>query len=171
MARKRGIDMFYTCEFEFYNDDEGSVVALCLNGWDGATFGDDLEDAGESAADWLTCMVDDCLINGRELPPVELGHEPQHGGMVIALAMPRETRPQHVIADQDEEIAETLRISVHVAHDQKRSRLEFLQAISDSRSKAAETMAKSLYAKACDKAKNAAESSARRWARARTRSC
>lgn len=46
---------------------------------------------------------------------------------------------------------------MHVAHDQKRSRLEFLQAISDSRSKAAETMAKSLYAKACDKAKNAAE--------------
>lgn len=46
---------------------------------------------------------------------------------------------------------------MHVAHNQKRSRLEFLRAISDSRSKAAETMAKSLYAKACDKAKNAAE--------------
>lgn len=68
MARKKGIDIFYICEFEFYDDGEGSVVALCLNGWDGATFGDDLEDAGESAADWLTCMVDDCLINGRELP-------------------------------------------------------------------------------------------------------
>lgn len=90
MTRKRDIDMFYICEFEFYNDGEGSVAALCLNGWGGATFGDDLEDAGESAADWLTCMVDDCLMNGHELPPVELGHEPQHGGMVIALAVSRE---------------------------------------------------------------------------------
>lgn len=89
-ARKRGMDMFYICEFEFYDDGEGSVAALCLNDWGGATFGDDLEDAGESAADWLTCMVDDCLMNGRELPPVELGHEPQHGGMAIALAVSRE---------------------------------------------------------------------------------
>lgn len=90
MTRKRGTDMFYICEFEFYDDGEGSVAALCLNGWSGATFGDDLQDAGESAADWLSCMVDDCLMNGRELPPVELGHEPQHGGMVIALAVSRE---------------------------------------------------------------------------------
>lgn len=82
--------MFYICEFEFYDDGEGSVAALCLNGWGGATFGDNLEDAGESAADWLTCMVDDCLMNRRELPPVELGHEPQRGVMVVALAMPRE---------------------------------------------------------------------------------
>ena len=29
-------------------------------------------------------------MNRRELPPVELGHEPQRGGMVVALAMPRE---------------------------------------------------------------------------------
>lgn len=90
MTRKRGTDMFYICEFEFYDDGEGSVAALCLNGWSGATFGDDLQDAGESAADWLSCMVDDYLMNGRELPPVELGHEPQHGGMVIALAASRE---------------------------------------------------------------------------------
>lgn len=82
--------MFYICEFEFHDDGEGSVAALCLNGWGGATFGDNLEDAGEGAADWLTCMVDDCLMNGREFPPVESGHEPQHGGMVIALAVSRE---------------------------------------------------------------------------------
>ena len=69
MARKRGADMFYICEFEFYDDGEGSAAALCLNGWGGATFGNDLKDAGESAADWLSCMVDDCLMNGRELPP------------------------------------------------------------------------------------------------------
>lgn len=82
--------MFYICEFEFYDDGEGSVAALCLNDWGGATFGDDLDDAGESAADWLACMVDDCLMNGRELPPVKLGHEPRHGGKVIALAVSRE---------------------------------------------------------------------------------
>lgn len=34
--------MFYICEFEFYGDGEGSVAALCLNDWGGATFGDDL---------------------------------------------------------------------------------------------------------------------------------
>ena len=82
--------MFYICEFEFYDDGEGSVAALCLNDWGGATFGDDLDDAGESAADWLACMVDDCLMNGRELPPAKLGHEPRHGGKVIALAVSRE---------------------------------------------------------------------------------
>lgn len=29
-------------------------------------------------------------MNRRELPPVELGHEPQRGGMVVALAVSRE---------------------------------------------------------------------------------
>lgn len=46
---------------------------------------------------------------------------------------------------------------MHAAHDRKRSHLEFLQAINESRSKTTETMTKSFYAKACDKAKNAAE--------------
>ncbi len=82
--------MFYVCEFEFFDDGEGSVAALCLNDWGGATFGDDLDDAGESAADWLASMVDDCLMNGRDLPPVAMGHEPTHGGKVIALAVSRE---------------------------------------------------------------------------------
>ena len=99
--------MFYICEFEFYDDGEGSDAALCLNGWGGATFGDNLEDAGEGAADWLTCMVDDCLMNGRELPPVELDHEPQHGGMVIALAVSRElsTIPAMTAADAARELS------------------------------------------------------------------
>lgn len=44
-----------------------------------------------------------------------------------------------------------------MAHDRKRSHLEFLQAINESKSKTTETMTKSLYAKACDKVKNAAE--------------
>ncbi len=84
------MSMFYICEFEFFDDGEGSVAAFCLNDWGGATFGDNLEDAGESAADWLAAMVDDCLMNGRDLPPVSLGHEATHGGKVIALAISRE---------------------------------------------------------------------------------
>lgn len=82
--------MFYICEFEFFDDGKGSVAAFCLNNWGGAAFGDDLEDAGESAADWLVGMVDDCLMNGRELPPIEMGHEPTRGGKVIAIAVSRE---------------------------------------------------------------------------------
>lgn len=82
--------MFYICEFEFFDDGEGSVAAFCLNDWGGATFGDDLADAGESAADWLAGMVDDCLMSGRELPPIEIGHEPTHGGKVVAVAVSRE---------------------------------------------------------------------------------
>ena len=68
--------MVYVCEFEFFDDGEGSIAAFCLNDWGGATFGDDLEDAVESAADWLAGMVDDCLANGRELPPATFGAEP-----------------------------------------------------------------------------------------------
>lgn len=82
--------MFYVCEFELFDDGEGSVAAVPLNGWDGATFGDDFEDAGESAADWLRCMVDDALMNGRELPPIAFGHEPRHGGKVLAIAVMRD---------------------------------------------------------------------------------
>lgn len=82
--------MVYVCEFEFFDDGEGAVAALCLNDWGGATFGDDLEDAVESAADWLVGMIDDCLVNGRELPHMTFGAEPAHGGRVIAVAVSRE---------------------------------------------------------------------------------
>lgn len=81
--------MFYVCEFEFVESPHG-VTALCLNEWHGATSGEDFADAGECAADWLACMVDDCLMNDRPLPPIELGHEPMEGGKVIALAVSRE---------------------------------------------------------------------------------
>ncbi|MDO5335606.1 MAG: helix-turn-helix domain-containing protein [Coriobacteriia bacterium] len=81
--------MFYVCEFEFI-EDGGAMTALCLNDWGGATSGTDLEDAGECAADWLACMVDDCLMNGTPLPPVRLGNEPTQGGKVIAIAVSRE---------------------------------------------------------------------------------
>lgn len=82
--------MSYVCEFEFFDDGEGSIAAVPLNGWDGATSGESLEDAGESAADWLRCMVDDALMNGHDLPPIAFGHEPKHGGWVLAIAVQRE---------------------------------------------------------------------------------
>lgn len=81
--------MFYVCEFEFFNDSEGGVTASCLNEWGGATFGDSLEDAVESAADWLATMVDDALLNNKQLPPISFGHEPSHEGQVIAVAVTR----------------------------------------------------------------------------------
>lgn len=77
------------CEFEFYESD-GSVIAEPL-GFDGeGTFGDDLTDAVESAADWLIGVVDDHLMAGTEMPPASFGHEPRHGGRVIAVAVCRE---------------------------------------------------------------------------------
>ena len=76
------------CEFEFYEGD-GSVLAIPL-GFDGeGTFGDDLEDAVESAADWLSGVVDFRNIHGLEIPRPGLGHAPQHGGRVIAVAVSR----------------------------------------------------------------------------------
>ena len=76
------------CEFEFYEGD-GAVLAIPL-GFDGeGTFGDDLEDAVESAADWLSGVVDFRNIHGLEIPRPGLGHAPQHGGRVIAVAVSR----------------------------------------------------------------------------------
>lgn len=82
--------MLYICEFEFYEDEEGTVIAECLNEWSGCTFGDDLQDAVECAADWLAGMVDDALMNGKELPAASMGHKPVNGGRVIAVAVARE---------------------------------------------------------------------------------
>ena len=81
--------MLYVCEFEFVGEG-GVVTAAPLGGLEGGTFGDDFEDAVLSAADWLTCMVDGSLMEGIELPPMSLGHEPERGGRVIAIAVSRE---------------------------------------------------------------------------------
>jgi predicted RNase H-like HicB family nuclease len=90
LAHLKGERMFYVCEFEFFDDEEGGVTAFCLNEWGGATFGDSLEDAVESAADWLASMIDDALLNDKQLPPISFGHEPAHNGQVIAVAVTRD---------------------------------------------------------------------------------
>lgn len=81
--------MIYVCEFEFF--DSGRFVDAVPLTFDGeGTFGDDLEDAVESAADWLAGVVEDHLISGEPMPPMSFGHEPENGGRVIAVAVSRE---------------------------------------------------------------------------------
>ena len=82
--------MVYVWEFEFF-DSDGMVDAVpCGSLGGGGTFGSDLNDAVESAADFLACMVDDHLMGGVDLPAPDFGHQPQHGGKVIAVAVSRE---------------------------------------------------------------------------------
>lgn len=82
--------MVYVWEFEFFHSD-GMVDAVpCGSLGGGGTFGSDLNDAVESAADFLACMVDDHLMGGVDLPAPDFGHEPRHGGKIIAVAVSRE---------------------------------------------------------------------------------
>ena len=66
--------MVYIWEFEFF-DSDGVVDAVpCGSLGGGGTFGSDLNDAVESAADFLACMVDDHLMGGVDLPAPDFGH-------------------------------------------------------------------------------------------------
>lgn len=82
-------EMVYVWEFEFFKSDG------CVNAWpcppmEGGTFGEDFDDAMDSAVDWLSGMVDAHLTDGIELPDRSFGHKPQHGGSIIAIAVSRE---------------------------------------------------------------------------------
>ena len=79
----------YVYEFEFF-ESNGYVDAVPCDDLGEGTFGEDLEDALESAADWLKCVIDTANIQGTELPHPVFGHEPVRGGKVIALALVRE---------------------------------------------------------------------------------
>lgn len=81
--------MVYVWEFEFYGSN-GYISAVPCGGWGEGTFGDDLNDAVESAADWLAETVDDHLMGRCDLPSMDFGHEPEHGGQIIAVAVSRE---------------------------------------------------------------------------------
>lgn len=81
--------MVYVWEFEFFKSGD------YINAWpcppmEGGTFGVDFDDAMDSAVDWLSGMVDAHLTDGVELPARSLGHKPQHGGSIIAIAVSRE---------------------------------------------------------------------------------
>ncbi len=72
-------------EFEFYNED-GYVLADPCD-MEGGTFGSSLDDAIESAADWLFETATCDMAAGRKTQGGAFGHEPQNGGKVIALAI------------------------------------------------------------------------------------
>lgn len=82
--------MVYVCEFEFWESASGNVIAEPLTFDAEGTFGEDLTDAVESAADWLAMEVDDRLMSGGEMPPMSFGHPARHGGRVIAVAVSRD---------------------------------------------------------------------------------
>lgn len=82
--------MVYVCEFEFWESPDHNVIAEPLTFEGEGTFGSDMTDAVESAADWLAGLVDAHLVDGTDMPPMSFGHEPRHGGRVIAVAVSRE---------------------------------------------------------------------------------
>lgn len=77
--------MLVVREFEFF-ESENCIVAFPCEGL-GATQGEDLQDAIEFAADWLYWTVIYDMINEKPIEKFELGHEPQHGGIVIPVAV------------------------------------------------------------------------------------
>lgn len=72
-------------EFEFF-EDEGIICAFPFDR-EGATCGTDLDDAVAMAADWLYETVKYEAICGDKAPKATFGHEPQHGGKVVAIAV------------------------------------------------------------------------------------
>lgn len=80
--------MFYLWEFEFFEEGE-FVNAFPVDGLEGGTCGYGLNQAVEYAHDWLATIVDDALMNGKELPEPHFGTEPKHGGKMIVIAVSR----------------------------------------------------------------------------------
>ena len=79
--------MVYIWEFEFFEEDGAYCAIPCGDFGYGGTCGGDLVEAVEYAADFLKASVEDMLIKGVDLPPMEFGHEPEHGGRIIAIAV------------------------------------------------------------------------------------
>lgn len=77
--------MLFVREFEIYPGEKYLLVDPCDMG--GGTFGDDFQDAIESAADWLYGQVLEQLIRDQPIEGGKLGHEPQHGGRIITVAV------------------------------------------------------------------------------------
>ena len=79
------MNMLVVREFEFFQGEKYMVAWPC--DMKGGTFGEGLQDAIESAADWLYDTALYCLIDGEDIEGGKLGHEPEHGGKVIAVAV------------------------------------------------------------------------------------
>ena len=72
-------------EFEFF-EDEGMMCAFPFDR-EGATCGTDFDDAVAMAADWLYETAKYEAIDGITPPKATFGHEPIHGGRVMAVAV------------------------------------------------------------------------------------
>lgn len=77
--------MLYLREFEFYEDD-GYVIAEPF-GLGAGTFGDDFEDALDSAADYMRTVIEDLLIDGKEVPKPSFGNKASHNGRIVVMAV------------------------------------------------------------------------------------
>ena len=79
--------MVYIWEFEFFEENGGYCAIPCGDFGYGGTCGGNLVEAVEYAADFLKMAVEDMLMKGQEPPAMVFGHEPAHGGRVIAVAV------------------------------------------------------------------------------------
>lgn len=91
--------MIVVREFEFYASDGYIIASPC--DMDGGTFGDDLDDAIESAADWLFETATCDMAAGRDTQGGTFGHEPQNGGKIIALAVSADLREVEAVTAAD----------------------------------------------------------------------
>lgn len=82
--------MTYVAEFEFYTAEDGTVIAEPLGVPAQEARGCDLESTVIAAQASLERAVDEALLGGTRLPGWRVGHEPQRGGQVIAIAVTRE---------------------------------------------------------------------------------
>lgn len=77
----------YIYEFEIYEDDEGFFIAEGRDFEFGMTQGEDLTDAVAMAADLLSVLVEDALMQKAALPEPTYGNEPALGGKIYTIAV------------------------------------------------------------------------------------
>ena len=70
-------------------------------GMEGGTFGNDFDDAVESAADWLMETARAAMMRGTELKTGGLGNSPTHGGRVVAIAVDCQLDPSQAVTAAD----------------------------------------------------------------------
>lgn len=73
--------MLYVYEFEIYKGKGGYIVEPF--DFEGATQGEDLDDALTSAFDWLNMTLEDYVIRGEQPPKSTYENKPQHGGHIF----------------------------------------------------------------------------------------
>lgn len=77
--------MQVTYEFELWRGERQWIIAPF--GLPGATQGEDVADACESAADFLREMALDSMMGGEPLPVPSFGNEPRNGGVTVIVSV------------------------------------------------------------------------------------